>query len=266
MDEPKSRINWVDHVPLIIGAATTLFVGISILSIAHFNYQTAYGILQAGGTAAVIVGAILSEIGFIAVFATLLLVLLLTLFKAEIQNELQRMILLFLAIMFGLTGILTAQIGFLVITAIVITMNVFFSGVMRIIRKMIAKIKVRNDSEEMERPLVEQGERTEKSSKQAWVSLTAFLALYCGLLIFTTSPWYPAQELIIKNQTPETVYVLSTTDTEMAVLVASTRQIEYYPISDVLEHQLCNQPDSSWGGDSLPQLIIKLHPAYATCP
>ena len=62
-------IKWDEHVPLLIGGVSTLFISIRILSMANFNPQTAYGILQAGGTAAVIIGAILSIIGTIALLA-----------------------------------------------------------------------------------------------------------------------------------------------------------------------------------------------------
>jgi hypothetical protein len=71
--EPPEWISlWKEHLPLLVGAASTIFVALRILSVANFNPETAYALLQTAGTAQVILGAILAAVDiFLAIFATL---------------------------------------------------------------------------------------------------------------------------------------------------------------------------------------------------
>lgn len=57
---------WKEHWGLITGLLSALFVALRILSAAKYDPMTAYGILQAGGTTDVLIGAALSLIGLIA--------------------------------------------------------------------------------------------------------------------------------------------------------------------------------------------------------
>src|SRR5215813_4737169 len=65
-EEPvKSSWNWQEHIPLAVTALSVLFIGIRLLSISHGDFETADGILQASGTATIVIGALVPTIGFL---------------------------------------------------------------------------------------------------------------------------------------------------------------------------------------------------------
>jgi hypothetical protein len=127
----------------------------------------------------------------------------------------------------------------------------------------------RNDPEEMGQAIRELQEKIDRGKKEIKTDgriLVVVLAMMCTYYATNTSPWYPPQELTVAHQRPMTVYVLSENDTEMAVLTAKTRQLEYYGVPDIIEHRICRQPGISWATDPLPQLITSFQPKYITCP
>ena len=80
-DEPKlSRAivwEWKEHIPLLIGCLSLLFVGARLFSISGGDLETADAILQASGTATIIIGAFMPLIGpiFLVVGVALSIVL-----------------------------------------------------------------------------------------------------------------------------------------------------------------------------------------------
>jgi hypothetical protein len=52
--EPRSTWNWKEHAPLLISAFSVAFIAIRLVSISNGETETAYGILQASGTATVV--------------------------------------------------------------------------------------------------------------------------------------------------------------------------------------------------------------------
>ena len=97
-------------------------------------------------------------------------------------------------------------------------------------------------------------ERIAKSTIQMqWliVAISAILALYCGIITIDYPPWYPPQNLAVVHQPPTTAYILSESGTEIAVLIASTKQLKYYKISEVISHEPCSQQRFSSAYDTI---------------
>jgi len=100
-----------EHLPLVVGAASTLFVAIRILSVANFDPQTGYGLLQAGGTAPVILGAILYSANiFLVITFMLSIVILARLIGA--RRSTQKRIVAFIALASGVAALFIAPISF----------------------------------------------------------------------------------------------------------------------------------------------------------
>jgi hypothetical protein len=73
VQDASSAVSLVrEHLPLLVGIISTLFIAIRILSAAGFDPETAYAIIQAGGAASVILGAALSSVGEISLIIALI--------------------------------------------------------------------------------------------------------------------------------------------------------------------------------------------------
>jgi hypothetical protein len=72
--------------------------------------------------------------------------------------------------------------------------------------------------------------------------LVFLIAILCAIVIGTFSvsaaPWYPSEKLNIKGMSPQTVYVLSDSDTGIAALDVNTRQLKYFNQNQVISRQL----------------------------
>jgi len=70
-----------------VSAATTVLVALRLISVAKFNPETAYGILQASGTGNVIIGTVISLIPSIAIIVALYLISMRVLFRPKTTPE-----------------------------------------------------------------------------------------------------------------------------------------------------------------------------------
>ena len=93
---------------LVFGAGSTVLVALRLISVARFNPETAYGILQASGTGNVIIGTVISLIPSIAIIVALSLILVRVLSrspKTDPRAEFARWMLVFLLALIGLLTI-----------------------------------------------------------------------------------------------------------------------------------------------------------------
>jgi hypothetical protein len=143
VNEPAFVSDWKEHLGLLLGAISTVFIAIRILSLAHFNPETAYGILQAGGTAAVIVGALLPSVGIISA-AVAALCIVTAIFPWKDSHEKNRMWFMFVGIIFEIIAVATAPLALLcLIVGVVATGGTVPKVTIRNLKKRIAEIKAK---------------------------------------------------------------------------------------------------------------------------
>ena len=105
---PTSLMSNLHLGALVFGAGSTVLVALRLISVARFNPETAYGILQASGTGNVIIGTVISLIPSIAIIVALSLILVRVLSrspKTDPRAEFARWMLVFLLALIGLLTI-----------------------------------------------------------------------------------------------------------------------------------------------------------------
>ncbi len=231
---------WSEHLPLLVGLASAFFVAIRILSAAGFNVETAYGILQSGGTATVLIGATLSSVGVICVAISAICFYRYIEIPWDRLKEMtrQRQLNSIVGIAFGVASLFTAPVGLLVIIVlIVVAYFVLAYGVGPLLNRIqggpsdeqVRTAIARRDPDVM-RQMLAKKERNERSARR-WFKLTVIPLAYA---ILTLPPWMPAQELNIRGAKPVVAYVLSESETNLTILLVVTRHIEYIDISSVI--------------------------------
>jgi hypothetical protein len=203
---------WKEHLGLLLGTLSTLFVAVRILSLANFDPETAYGILQARGTAAVIVGALLSSIGLLSLLVSMLC-LVSTFFPSSENHKTNRKPLMFAGILFGVVAIFIAPFIWLCISVAFLGIEGLWTKVhfSRLDRR-IAEALARNDPDEIAsiRQDLEEKLRRDKHRDRSWrpFAVVVTFAIGLGLFSLTASPWYPTEKLGIKDSSPETVKLI----------------------------------------------------------
>jgi hypothetical protein len=230
MDPSEPSSSLTSHLPLLIGTLTTLFIAARILSAAEFDPETAYAILQAGGTAAVLVGVALQSLPVLPapIFAIYLITS-----KNPFGNykELKRQVLLSAQVVFIITAIFVAPIGGLIVVAV---LGIFaFVPLWLIFRRRsseIAAVIKRDDPQELEQTMGRHDEKLkniEARSNQYRVFIAIWTAIVFTLLIaFNTAVWLPTERIVVRGHTM-VGYVLSINAPYMAVLLTSPRKVVY---------------------------------------
>lgn len=270
MSEPAWIDEWKEHIPLLLGAASTFFVAIRILSIADFNSETAYGILQTGGAAAVVVGALLDLIGPISVGSFFVSIYVILSPDAKAKGDEWHAVRTFICALLGFVALFTAPIIMVVSFSILaVSLGVTRRIARKRSRKQIAEIIARGDPDEISKSKSDRQKkisRGRRRNKHVTLFGAFWVALTVGLFAVSAPPWYPPEEIVVKDAHPITAYVLSDSNNELALLDAQDRGIKYVDQSMVSSRQICN--DESTRGltyITFPDLI-SAQPAYGSCP
>jgi hypothetical protein len=272
MSEPGWASGWKENLGILLGVTSAVFVVIRTLSLAHFDPETAYGILQAGGAGAVIIGALLSSIGPLAIAASGLCILAATL--SANKQDTRRGLEIFGSIVFGLISIFTAPFLLLCI-CIVLLAGYIIQGktvINRIRRRMKeAEDEGSPDADARALSYVEEELRRQRGRKRnAFFRTMVLSAITLGLVSLAGPSWYPTERIDIKGRAPEAVYVLSDSNNEIAALNIYTRQLEYFDEGLVTNRQLCESPQGSvadklFDFEPLPT-FFRSQSNYVPCP
>jgi uncharacterized membrane protein len=229
---------WKEHIPLLIGAGTTLFIAVRLLSVAGFDLETAYGILQEGGTAAIVIGAIIPLIGGIAVMVCSLSAASFFLFdKAAERNYWAA-----LGILAGIVSAFIAPLINILVISPVVVLICFLPLMARRRRKAVEKVAASGDEDQIEQlktkldRQIASGERFVKIGSYAQL---AGMAVVIALAAINTDPWLPAMRLTVNDSQSFTAYILSS-GSEMGILLNSSRKVEYISSRDVAQEVLCS--------------------------
>ncbi|WP_329258774.1 hypothetical protein OG417_21380 [Actinoallomurus sp. NBC_01490] len=275
--------NWTEHVPLLIGAGSSLVVVLRVLAIANFDLQTAYAILKAAGTTTVIIGTLFSTIGMSAMLIVLNLIALWArsrLSGTHFNN----------AYLYGSVGVaiflltLTAPL----FTIVLLSLTAPLSYLAKTIGSKTASRKARKLGFELARSATTSGNKTlddlkrqydkwvaEEKSKAAKGTSTmlkaslAFSAIMTALATTNTRPWMPLETISVRSAI-YTGYVLDVNDSTMTLLREHPRRIDYINVKDQpIARQICMKPDHSrfsFAEKPLAAVILRLNPKYPRCP
>ena len=191
---------------LSIGAASTVLVALRLLSVAQFNPETAYGILQANGTTSVVIGTVISLIPSIAIIAALCLISWLIYSEHDELSE-------------GLVFALWTTMGVLVLIALITTpvrYILFLAGCTLLVLIVWA---IKTWIKEIQKKTAGQiGSRV----------LALFVAAILVFGVVISPPWMPPEHLSFSHAPPVTGYILTQSSDGVTVLQISPRKLMYY--------------------------------------
>jgi hypothetical protein len=286
---------------ILIGGISTLFIAIRILSVAHFDPETASEILQSGGAGSIILGTILSVMG--TVLAGSLLIFLLSLMPRIVVAQSTKMserpsdtsqdsersfnegFRTFLVVLVAAAVLALVPVT-LIIIVVVIALFVLVSNI-RAVRTLdkLASSDLHESSNGQEDQSANKGQTdpppppkptagTRPTSAPASLpssnlsavanSLLFVAAAYIVILAVTAPPWFPLEKLSIKNSQPVTAYVVSDSNGEMVVMLPRTRQIRYLDRSTIAGRASCEVNQSVFL-KTLPQLLNSDNSKYIQC-
>jgi hypothetical protein len=206
---------------LALGAASTLIVALRLLSVARLNPQTADGILQASGTANVIIGTVISLIPSIALIAGACLALNETFRRSDKPGLLGEFVIWASIIALIVIAILTIPYRYVYAPAAVFVILVLA----RLLKEPIAKLADVGDG------------RVGRILVRVSGGLVALLLIF-GVAI--SQPWMPAERLTLNNHQQVTGYILNQTPGSIAVLGIRTREITYYGANALVRQSICS--------------------------
>ena len=231
----KGRARWPDDLhagALILGGVTTTLVALRLLSVAKANPETAYGILQAGGTTNVIIGTVLSLIPSIALIVASCLTLSRIWAKVSSSRVLTQLEEL---------GVWGSICTLFLIAALTIPFRYWPAPAAVVIALAVAGIS-RNRIEK----------RRQEARGRVAVKVAAVVIAGAFLLgVIASPPWMPAARLTFSKasgQGPIAGYVLSQSDTGLTVLELDPRTILYFGPGELASQTAC----SAFPPDDLP--------------
>jgi hypothetical protein len=187
-----------------------VLIALRLLSAADFNPATAYGIIQSSGTANVLIGTVISLIPSIAIIAASGLIVYLIFYPHPKLTPAAELAVWTSMSLLVLIALLTIPLRYII--AIVVWM--LFILLLLMFRKSIKTALEHDDNT-----------RLLRNAARGFGFIIA-LTLIFGIVL--SPPWMPSEYLVFKNGQSVTGYILSQTQTGMAVLQASPRQVLYF--------------------------------------
>jgi len=226
-----------------VSAATTVLVALRLISVAKFNPETAYGILQASGTGNVIIGTVISLIPSIAIIVALYLISMRVLFRPKTtpEAEFTRWTFIF---MLALIALLTIPLRYVIYAGpgILIFLALILAVAIRTKRSVPA-----SETGERSAPASETGE-TRFLQERRWgkkgtaaAIFSAFLVAFIVMLgVVASPPWMPAERLTLKDHQKIVGYVLAQTQEGLTFMQAGSMNITQYEPGIVKDQVFCS--------------------------
>jgi Ca2+/Na+ antiporter len=228
--------------------------------ISNFNFETADGILQSGGTANVIIGAIIPLLGLITPTAIVILRLL---FIANRIGEHSKAITIAAMILLGLTSLIISPAWYLLPIPVYVIASVlpliFPANKTRSDRISNLEDRTRNNATDKPRQPARHRQRNPRERFTAfWV--VVYIAFAFVSLVSESAPWVPSEIIAAKGFNHSfTGYIFSETDTDVTILTARTKTIIHIRTSDLISRTVCEQRGIAYNGfflETLPQFLF----------
>lgn len=263
----ESPVNLTEHLPLIITLASTFFIAIRILSVADYNVETGFAILQYGGTASILIGVLISTIGQLCPIIATLCFIALREQRLRVRTY-EKHGLIITGVFFTISSFFFASIVNLIAISLLPPIAYGISSLrLRSLKRRNRKLIERGDVEQMQSALEileRKLERTKILEIRTGIGTIISIGAVLAIIGLTTSPWLPTERLTFTNgKYAEFGYMLSTSDTEDIFLNADTRQLEFLNANTVKNRFICSS-NSLAGDESLPTLL-NVGPKYPDC-
>lgn len=242
--------NWKDYIPALLAFSSALFIILRLLSISGLSFTTTEGIVQASGTATVIIGALIPAVATFIIPLSLILCAMLAMGRIEKSSRM----------------LVVAFTVFLIFAAIKVSPVISDIFVLACAPAVILDMKAPAtlDSLVFPRWIRKKGGR-------------GFSAYYVAgltvLLLFTitsnSDPWYPPEIIKCAHAYSYNGYVVGETGSDVTILTYRTRQIVHIASSSIISRTVCRESGTPVNGifaDTLAMLITgsKL-PYYPEC-
>jgi hypothetical protein len=220
--------DWVTKLKigtLTAGAVSTVLVALRLLSVAKFNPETAYGILQSSGTSDILIGTVMSVLPSVAIIAGSCLVLArIFLVPNHLKPPAEFAAWASIAILAGIT-LLTIPVRY---------------GIAVVLCAIAILIVWRNKAKiDMNAPLAG------KAGRFITRGVAFIFATILIIGIAATPPWMPEEHLTFNGATSPvavTGYVLTETADGMIILQAKPRRIRYFAPHTLKSRFMCLNP------------------------
>jgi hypothetical protein len=249
--------NWEEHLPLLVGASATVFIAIRLFSVASFEPETAYEILQANGTSTVIIGSVISLLGPALIAAAIICwQAYVSTGKERRQRRYRLLMALELSVGFGL--FLTPALVFVGVPAIVALAVLE----LHLIRRWRSKQRGEDREERARRVTKESASLTSLAKRPSVVLSVLLVAVY----VFFSPSWLPSERVSIRGaERTETGYILSATSDDITMLIPTSAGniVRHVDPHLVIKRMPCDRnPDSL-----KPPLALIFHfrSPYAKC-
>lgn len=221
---------------LIFGGASTILVALRLLSVARFNPETAYGILQASGTATVLIGTVISVIPSIAIIAASCLAVR-EIFKNVHPSGAAPAVGAADAAGTAPAADPVAKFAtwasiftLALIAALTIPLRYAYAIAVAAVLILIVWL--------LRQRIVDHLNRTEGTITAALVAFFAASLLMLGVVL--SPPWMPAEHLTFNNAPPVTGYILDHSSDGLTVMQISSREILYYDPTALTGQSMCS--------------------------
>jgi MFS family permease len=250
--------NWEDHLPLLVGASATIFIAIRLSSVASFEPETAYEILQANGTGTVVVGSIVSLLGPALIAITIICWQAYISTGKEHQHRQRRgRLLVALQLLVGFSLFLTPTVVFV---AIPVTVALALLET-RLLRRWVGKQRGKymtgsgEDRDEKARRVTKESISLTSLAKKPSVVISVLLV---ALYVFFSTPWFPSERISIRGaERTETGYILSATGDDITMLIHTStgNAVRHFDPHLVIKRIPCDHTADS----SKPPLALIFH-------
>jgi hypothetical protein len=232
---PRTQWAWKDNIPLLVTAFSLLFIAIRLISISQYNFVTAYGILQASGTATVVVGTLIPAMVLIPTLALVLCGYLLL--SGRVKKGSRQPVVIFL-IFSTILALVVSPVLLLISAAVLLLADASYGRLPGARRRT--------------------GDKRTNNILSLY-SLTGLAIILLLSLTLTPRIWLPPEVIFTTNSRPLVGYVVGETDTDVTVLTSNTDLIVHISPTKVISRTVCNLSRtasfSEWAFENLPTLI-----------
>lgn len=222
-----------DHLSLIIATVTAIYIALRLLTVSGFDLENAYGILQAAGTGAVVIGTLTALIAPV----TLVIGLVLVAIYLKPEKHFRSSFILIPGVFFVLIGVLTLPLDGLPITLPIALLPFAMSF---------------------------KKEGLDWQRLQKWlIGVAVYLVFIPQFLI---PIWLPTEYLTLQDSKKIEAYVLSEDLVDVTVLTTRPEAIEHFEPSEIVHRTPC-EPSAPVMHEPLARLIFPLESIhYPDCP
>jgi hypothetical protein len=239
-ERPISKWPWPIDTAVLITLLSVALTAIKLMTVAGGDPETAYAILQAQGTGTVIIGALLTSIGF--VIAPIGVALIATPSKTTVGSRPGNHYMLGFLLLI-VAAFTTPWFQLLVIAGSTLLVWLIVEGTMMASMVLAGVPKWKRQMKFQSNYLIT-------------LSLTYICFAIAGAFINST-PWLPTEKISLHGYSPMTGYVLARDDSQIVVLRYRTWVIQNVPTREVTSVQECTT-HYYWREETVIGLLFKL--------